>query len=163
MIKVREATLKDLDKIIELMEKFLREHFGNLIKKNSRNKEYFALKSNAFDMVGEFVKNIIKGDKGTIHIVEEKGILIAYILLEIKQDVPIYVIEEFGYIAGLYVRKQYRGNKISSKLYKEAYKWFKKHGIKHITIGVNPENKRAHLIYKKWGFFDFRIEMRNQI
>ena len=48
-------------------------------------------------------------------------------------------------------------------LYKEACKWFKKHGIKHITIGVNPENERAHLIYKKWGFFDFRIEMRNKI
>ena len=82
MIKVREATLKDLGTIIELMEKFLREHFVNLIKKNSRNKEYFTLKSNAFDMVREFVKNIIKSDKGTIHLVEEKVFLLLIFYLK---------------------------------------------------------------------------------
>ncbi|MCD4670425.1 MAG: GNAT family N-acetyltransferase [Actinomycetia bacterium] len=163
MIKIRKASLKDLEIIMEIWEEFNRTHKEKLLKKNSRYEEFFTMKSNAFDMVREYVKQLIKSKKSIIHLVEDKGTVIAYNNLEIKKGIPIYKNEEFGYISDLFVKKEYRGEKISSKLYLEAQKWFKKKGIKYITIGVNPENEKALLLYKHWGFFDFRIEMRNKI
>jgi len=163
MIKVRKAKLKDLDIIMELWRDFLKEHRENLKNKNPRFKEFFALKNNAFDMAKEYNKQIIKRSDSAIHLAEENGYAIAYNLIEIKQGIPIFINDKFGYIGDLYVKKQFRGRKASSKLYLAARRWFEKQGVKYISIGVNPENNKAHMIYRHWDFFDFRIEMRNEL
>lgn len=163
MIRVRKAKIDDLDAIMELWSDFLDEHRARLESRNPRFMDYFAFKKNAFDMAREYNKDIIKRSNSEIHLAEDNGRIAAYNLIEIKPGIPVFIIDRFGYIGDLYVKEEFRGKKVSSKLYEEAKKWFKKHGVKYVSIGVNPENKEAHGIYKKWGFFDFRIEMRNEI
>lgn len=163
MIKIREATLKDLNILVELLQEFEKEHSEIVKEKNSRLNDLFVEKSNASNIKKKYMEKSILSRKTIIHLVENGSTAIAYCFLEIKKDIPIYKNKEFGRIGQLYIKKGYRGMKISYMLYAEAKKWFRSKGIEFINIGVHPANERAHLIYKNWGFSDFHIEMREKI
>lgn len=53
--------------------------------------------------------------------------------------------------------------KLSPRLKGKAIKWLKNKGLKHVSIIVYVDNKFAHSVYRKWGFFDFKMEMRRKI
>ena len=61
--------------------------------------------------------------------------------------------------------KYKKGRPIYSRnLNKDAtYKWFRKKGVKTLSIKVYDANKFAHDIYKKWGFKNYHIELRKKI
>ncbi len=66
-------------------------------------------------------------------------------------------------MSDLYVKKGFRGMGIASAFKKEAFRWFRKKGVKYASIMFFVGNERAHKIYNKWGFFDFHMEMRAPI
>jgi len=81
----------------------------------------------------------------------------------IKKNTPIFSLEKLGHISDLFVRKKFRGIGISSMFRDEAIRWFKKKRMKYATLDVYPDNVIPYKIYKKWGFFDFHLEMRKKI
>jgi GNAT superfamily N-acetyltransferase len=52
---------------------------------------------------------------------------------------------------------------MSTRLKDEMIEWFKSKNVKYTAIGFYSDNTEAHHIYKKWGFFDYKIEARKQI
>ena len=48
-------------------------------------------------------------------------------------------------------------------MYGHAREWFAARGVHHVGLEVANDNLSARAIYKKWGFFDFFVEMRAEI
>ena len=67
-----------------------------------------------------------------------------------------------GYlIDGLYVEEEYRKNGIATKLIENALTIVK--DVDFIDINVMAHNKDAINLYKKFGFNEFKISLRNRI
>jgi len=61
------------------------------------------------------------------------------------------------------INKIVKPPKLKKKYTVNAIKWFKKKGMKFVSLGMYPDNKDAHSIYEKWGFFDYHLDMRKEI
>ena len=112
---------------------------------------------------GKYIRKHLRSKNSIVFIAEVNGNPVGYNINAIKDNIPVFKVEKLGHFFEIFVRKEFRCMKISSKFKDLAFKWFRKNGIKHISMFVNKENKQAHSIYKKWGFYDFNIEMRRKI
>ncbi|MFH2106759.1 MAG: GNAT family N-acetyltransferase [Candidatus Micrarchaeota archaeon] len=164
-IAIREASFEDLPQIVMLWSEFMKEHDQIVISADPKLKEFVA-KDEKGMIEGKYfsyVEKTMKAGDGTVFIAEESGKLVGYILTLINDEIPIFKTKKLGYISDLYVTNRFRKKGISSKLRDCAIEWFKKKGINVISIRVYPANRSAHSIYKKWGFFDYHVEMRRRI
>ena len=86
-----------------------------------------------------------------------------YSLVFIKTNPFNSRIRKIGLIDHLFVKKELRGRKISSALVREAITWFRRKGIRHLSLFVLERNRIPQAIYRKWGFFPFVVEMRKNL
>ncbi len=66
--------------------------------------------------------------------------------------------ENTAYLYGLAVAKEYRGQGWGKQLLAESLQEIKEKGIKQVELTVDPANKRACTLYRKFGFE--KIEQR---
>lgn len=163
MVTVRKARLKDVDTITQLWEEFMKQHDSIVLKENPKLKPYLLKKSKAAEAFKRFATNCVWSKNAVIYIAEVSGRPAGYSLSFIKKNIPVFSLEKIGYMSDIFVRPEYMGKGISSMLKKETIKWFKKKGLKHVSIMVNAENKHAYNIYRKWGFLNYHLEMRMKI
>ena len=160
---IKEAEVSDVSSIVKLWIEFMNEHDKIVISENSELQEFEVKEDNMEKSYEEFLKSHIDSPDGTIFIALEDNIIIGYTLIFIKDEIPIYKNKKIGYISDLYVKRDYRTKAISSELKDKSFEWFKGKGIKFIAVPLYPDNKHAHSVYKKWGFFDYKVEMRKKI
>lgn len=160
---IRKATLKDLPTIISLWKEFIKYHNEVLVKRDKKLQPFLAKKKNAVNIIQKYLKDQIKSKNAEIYLAEIKGKPVGYSLIYIKKNIPIFKLERIGDISDLFVKKEFRGKGISNKLKDNAIKWFKKRGIKNMVVNVHCENKSAYSVFKRWGFFDYHLEMRKKI
>ena len=163
MVKVRKARLSDVDEIVQLWKEFFDEHDNMVISGNTQLAPYMEKKSDADQKFRNFAKKTIRSRNGLILVADDDGKLVGYALSLIKKNIVVFELERYGYISDLFVKKEYRGREISSMFKDESMKWFKQKGLKHASIMVQFQNRRAHEIYRKWGFHDLHIELRRKI
>lgn len=162
-MKIRKAGLKDLPQLFGLWKEFQVTHDASVVKASPKIRPHLAQLKNAGGIWKKYAKKNFSSGKAAFFVAEEKGKLVAYSLLVIEKNIPLYKVKEFGYMSDLFVKPKFRGKGISSLLHKAALKWFKSKKIRYIEIRVHATNKKAHKIYKKWGFTDFQIRLRKTI
>jgi len=161
-LSIREAGLEDIPQIVEMWVEFLKQHDKIVLGANKRLAPYVLRKKSAAKNYGEFLQERM-GSGGVVFIAELGGKTAGYSLVFAKDEIPIFEIETYGYISDLYVKEEFRGKGVSSSLKEAAVAWCKKKGLKHISIALYPDNKFAHDLYNKWGFFDYKTEVRKEI
>ncbi|MEK6982137.1 MAG: GNAT family N-acetyltransferase [Candidatus Micrarchaeota archaeon] len=141
-----------------------------LCNTNKKIAEYLVFRTELLELVPNFqelwekwIKKQINSNKGLVLVAEINEEIVAYCLAYIKENVKIYSVKKLGHIGDLFVKPKYRGLGITSEFKDKVFIWFKKKGIKYSSICVHAGNKKAHKIYKKWGFLDAHIEMRQKI
>ena len=163
MISIRKATLKDVPALVGLWKEFMKYHDEYIIKENPKLRTYLVKKKDAADNFRSYIRKNIRSKDAIVHIAEVNGKSAGYSLISIVGNVPIFKIEKIGHLNDLFVRKEFRGMRISSRFKDEAMEWFKRKGVKHISLKLYKDNRFAHSIYKRWGFFDYQTEMRREI
>ena len=162
-IKIKKATIKDIDSIVLLWENFREEHTSIVIKNNKNLEPHTRLKKNSKKIWEEYIKKQIYDKKGFVQLAYVDDKLAGFNFSHITENIPIFSIEKFGTIGDLFIKKEFRGLKISSEFKNNAIKWFKSRKIKYISIQVWNNNEKAHNIYKKWGFYDINTQMRKKL
>ncbi|MCX6816185.1 MAG: GNAT family N-acetyltransferase [Candidatus Aenigmarchaeota archaeon] len=163
MLTIRKAKLSDLKTVVELFEEFMEDEHRNAVRQNPKARPYLIRKKNSTDIFRKWAIKNIKSKNNAILLPEVNGKAAGYILIFIKKDVPIYTVGRIGYISDLFVKKEFRRMKIGSRLMNESIKWFKKRGLKHISLNVYDGNKNARAFYEKHGMFYYHLEMRRKI
>lgn len=150
MLVVRKASFKDVKIIVNLWKEFMKYHDELVVKENPKLKPYLIKKKNAAKIFKKFIEKNVKARTAAVFLAEMDGKPAGYSLIYIKKSIPVFKLEKIGSISDLFVKKEFRGKGISSKLKDEVVNWFRKKGIKHISLAVYNGNKHAHSIYEKW-------------
>ena len=154
---------KDVYAIVNLWTEFMEDHDNIVLKINKKLMPYTLRKKSGTKNFSEFVNKCIKSKNMEIYIAKVDDVSVGYSLIYIKDEIPIFKVKKLGYISDLFVKKEFRKKKISSKLMAVSMAWFRKKGLKHTSIILYADNPYAHTVYKKWGFFDYKIEMRRNL
>ncbi|NLC48142.1 MAG: GNAT family N-acetyltransferase [Tenericutes bacterium] len=144
--------IKQVTKILDakICDEFLTElildeqKYDSTIDKDFKVSDYFPniINNKEYYLLGYYIENEIVG----------------YILIKfVDQNNKICLID------GLYVKKEHRNKKIATSLVDEALKICNEKEYKHIDINVMYENNIAKKLYKKFGFEEFKVNLRKNL
>jgi GNAT superfamily N-acetyltransferase len=160
---IRKAKLKDVATVVEL-EKELMDNQVELVGKYSpEHSRGLRLKKDSPKIIESFVRRMIRSKNGLVLLAEIDDYPVGYLILMIRKNIPVFQLENLGEITDIYVRPDFVGTGVSTRMKEEAFAWLKKKGIKKVTLNMFPDNKHAFNIYTKWGFSPFMQEMRADI
>ena len=160
MIKIRKARLNDVETISTLHLEFVKKQDEIVEKHCPQHLDSFCLKKNYDEIVRDFVRKTIHSKNGLVLLSEVDEKPVGFSISIIKKNFPIFQLEKFGLILSIFVREEFRGLGISSKLKDESFKWLRRKGIEKASLNVLPNNSQAIKVYEKWGFSTILSEMR---
>ncbi len=152
---IREATIDDLNKILEL-KKLIKDDekkYNNSLLDFDDVKEYYT----------NYTKNDIKGKYRKLFISEVKGEIVGIILGKQYRSLKIAGYKLRGYVSNLYVKKEFRKKGIAKKLINKLFSWFKEKGVKEMTLEIYFGNKIARELYGKLGFENYSVKMLKKL
>ena len=160
MIKIRKASLDDVDSIADLGEKLI-DHGDGIIKDSyPQNLNDYIFDKSKYEFSKTFIKNAIYSRNGLVLISEIDNIIVGFLQVNICKNFPFFKLKKYGKIQAIYIKKDYRNKGISTMLLNKAIEWCKIKGLTRISLDVLPNNLHALKVYEKWGFTPFLLEMR---
>lgn len=148
MIIEKVNNVEDAKKCNELLTKLIasEKEFDDNIKKNYAVKEYF--------------EKLYKKENNILFIAKENDMAIGYAYCKIITSDDGPQINHIALLDGIYVKEEYRKQKIATKLIDECKKWAKDIGAKIFELSVLEKNENAISLYKNIGFYEFEKKMR---
>lgn len=136
----------DADKCDLLLNKLIldEKQYDKTIDENFIVSDYFSKMINNSNVIllGYYIENEIVG----------------YIFIKnINSDDKVYLLD------GLYVEEKYRNKGIAKELISEALNICKEYDCKYVDINVMYKNEIAKKIYKRFGFDEFKLNLRKEI
>jgi len=86
-----------------------------------------------------------------------------YLLASFHYEAPLFIQNRYGYIADLWLNEEYRGQGAAELLLEKAYDWFRQQGVERLHLKVDIRNEHAHAFWRKQGFEDFQMVMRQNV
>jgi GNAT superfamily N-acetyltransferase len=160
---IKKANSNNIKEIVQLWLDFMNEHDQAIFKNDPRLRAFEAKRKDMGEKYEAFIKSYIGSKNGVVFLASENHSIAGYALVFIKDEIPIYKCKQVGYISDLYVKDGFRSQGLSTKLKNQAIAWLKRKKITCVAVPLYPANKTAHSIYEKWGFFDYKVEMRMKI
>ncbi len=147
---VRKATINDITSILKLYREQFKE-MANLIPDFIKEG----------DQSIDFIESTISNDNSDILVHEDSGIIVGFILLQVKQrpDFSFIVPGKHCYIMDLIITEKQRNNGFGTALMNAAKDWAKERDCNIINLDVLSNNSRAITLYEKLGFIPKAQEM----
>jgi len=158
-IIIRKAKLKDIDELIRIEKKYIKE-LNKFETKDFRITGFVDEKLKKL-----FKKKILKKRKLFLVLSDKKNKLYGYMFAEISKNRMIslgyeHKIIHFLYLENVFIDKKIRGQGYFFKFENEIINFAKKNKIKTIELHVSDHNKIAKNIYEKMGFESREKRMR---
>src|SRR5581483_6932429 len=104
------------------------------------------------------------GDRRSVFLVAEReGRLVAFLIATVEREIPIYRIEEFGFIHDLWVEPEYRNEGIARQMTMLAIEKFREIGVKQVRLDTHAKNDAARALCASCGFRPSVTEMLIEI
>jgi ribosomal protein S18 acetylase RimI-like enzyme len=94
---------------------------------------------------------------------EVNGKLVGYARLAVESAPDYAAAKKIGVVYDLFVSEQYRRRGIANALFVEALEWFEKKKVKYIELSVDARNESGIVLWKKLGFFPYKLRMRKDL
>jgi len=155
MIKIRKATIDDLETVVDFCVQLTEMHhkYSNYYKKG-KDIEQILRETYELDLVAE---------NTLILVAEDKGNVIGYFDTAIKEAEKFKSVENVAYIYDVFILPAYRNKGLLKKFMAIAIESYKKQGIKVFELRVDVNNKEALAAWSKLGFKDWQISMIRKI
>lgn len=98
-------------------------------------------------------------DRSVFLVAETSGQIVAFLVATVESEIPIYRLEEFGFIQDLWVEPEYRQAGIARELVQLAISRFQAMGVKQIRLDTAAANEAARRLFASCGFRVSTIEM----
>lgn len=158
-MKIRQATIKDVDQIYEVFLDMIKSEDAAfkktdsfLMRRRKKRADFIT-----YSKKGLRQEILDKKCKYLVAVIDDK--IVGYARGEIQNHQNFFFQKEkVGYLHALAVLKKYRGQKISSQLHQALEVWFIKRNVILINLSV-ANNNPAIDIYKKWGYKTYIYKM----
>lgn len=150
-LNIREATLADLPILLEFEQGIIEAErpFDPTLKTGHIN--YYDIKEMIQSKDVEVLVALIGGE------------LAGSSYIKIKEAKPYLDHNFYGYIGFMYVKPNYRGQGISTKMINELTIWARTRNLNEVRLEVYSENQSAIKAYEKSGITKHMLEMRKKI
>lgn len=146
--EVRQAAIDDGDELLELWHGFtsyLSQYDDRYAHKDSADSRWLSY----------FENQLVDSKYGTVFVAEhaETGQLIGVLEARVTGDHPIFRLSDHGYINGLFVREQHRGQGVGEQLLEAAADWFRDNpkDVSYYRIDVLDGDDAARQIIEDYG------------
>ena len=139
---IREAILEDanaLDNLLSLLIQDERKYDDNI---------------SPFLFITDYYRNFIGKDNNYFYVYEVNNEIVGYVYAKIKNDPTVK--NKCAIIDALFIKEEYRNQKIASQLLDKVIAKIKENDISLIEISVMYENKIAKHLYESKGFNYFK-------
>lgn len=85
--------------------------------------------------------------------------LAAFLIATVEREIPIYTLQEFGFIHDLWVEAEHRQEGIARQLVQQAIEHFTRIGIQQIRLDTAAKNDIARQLFAACGFRVSMVEL----
>jgi ribosomal protein S18 acetylase RimI-like enzyme len=110
-------------------------------------------------MYDEWLKRLTKNPRGVFLVAESPGKIVGFVVGTAEKEIPIYRLEEFGFLHDLWVEEEYRHEGIGRQLVMLAVEKFKQMGMKQVRLDTAAPNEGARKLFEACGFRVSVVEM----
>lgn len=153
MIRIRQATEKDLEALLDLWEEFT----GYLARVEP---DFFQLKPDARTIYRGIVEERLRLPEHLILVAEDRGRLIGYHTASVRYPGEVFVQTPFGHISDLYLQEAYRKQNLGQQMIHTALEWFKARGIRHLDVKTFSANPKGQNFWEKNGFTAYELAFK---
>ena len=147
MLKIRKATLNDLEILLEF-EQLLIDYERNLTSHiKDGNINYYDIES------------FIKKPDATVIIAETNGEIIGSGYALISSNKTYKTPDKYVYLGFMYVKEEHRGKGVNKRIMNKLIEWGKKSGHHIFKLDVYSNNSSAINAYQKAGFKGEELNM----
>ena len=143
-VKVRNAVITDIDKIIELRLMNAQYHADLVLKTG--------LRSGILSFFTNHTYKIINDNNFKISVGVKNDCIVAYAIGCIGQEHPIFDYGKQGLIDDVFVIKELRALGYGQILVNELMEWFQDNKTERVDLNVYQLNSRAASFWEKQGF-----------
>jgi ribosomal protein S18 acetylase RimI-like enzyme len=146
-IKIRPATLQDIEAMTELWIEFVDFH--------TERDPWFTRSEDGHIRFAEFMTERIKDEKSYVLVAELDGKVVGHAMAIITSRIPVFVPEEYAAIYDVAVSSDHRRSGIGAKLVQEMIRLFQERGLRRVEVGMNTTNEVATAFWRKMGFVPY--------
>lgn len=157
MITIRRARVADLPLLARMEREFDRDQREIVLKENPRLKLYLKRVPGKDKITSKRIRKWVRSKNAIVLIAELDARPAGFSTVSIEKNWPKLLPRRYGFIGYMFVRRQYRGQKISSLMMEKALAWLATRQMKHVALTVIGDNKPARAIWAKWGFHDYVV------
>lgn len=146
-IIIRKVRNDDARQYIELINSVWRVAYKKIFPE-----EVFSEKeTTSSDKIKNFANRFYNDNEKICYVAECKGIVIGVMEGAIKSTYEHFVEDGFADLVALYIKPEYQGKGVGTKLKNIFEDWARKNGATKYIIGVLKENNNARKVYESWG------------
>ena len=82
----------------------------------------------------------------------QRGRLVAFLVATVEREIPIYRLQEFGFIHDLWVESEYRHAGIAKRMLISTIEYFRLMEVKQIRLDTAAANDAARRLFDSCGF-----------
>lgn len=165
---IRRAVADDIPNLLPLIAKICEFH-------QSRDSARYGFLPNVEQLYPRWLRGIIADSEDLCLIAEDRqeetsqetqpesqatvSKPIAFLIATLEQEVPIYVLKQYGYIHDLWVEADYRRSGVAKALVMQAIEHFRQQGVAQVRLDTLTDNEAASKLYDSCGFRPSTMEM----
>ena len=154
-VSIRKLQEDDIDGICELWKEFARLREGLTKSK--------ILNDDAADYFFGYATGLLSRKDTLTLVADDGGKIVGYMIAQKQRRPPIYHHTQVAYLSDSFVAESHRGKGVLRAFMGELHKWCKGEGVTAIDVQIFEGNKDAQAIYRKLGFHDYRVLLRQEV
>ena len=99
----------------------------------------------------------------SVKMLQDVPFLAGFLIGTVEREIPIYRLEEYGFIHDIWVEPTYRNEGIGRQMVMLAIERFRAIGVKQIRLDTAAPNEIARGLFKSCGFRPSAVEMLLEI
>ena len=144
---IRKAETKDAKQYVELNNLVWRDAYKHIFPEEV----FLDRESRAKYKIENFDSIYYNNHEGIAYVAEDDGRIVAIMLGRILSDYEYFRNQGYADLQALYVHPDFQGNGLAGKMKNIFIDWAKENGAEKFVIGVLKDNKKARIVYEKWG------------
>lgn len=147
MILIRDHLEEELIFLTDLFLEYIRFEYQNPV-----NQAKLKDPDEHEQLYREFFEQLVQKQPNKLFVAEEQSSVIGFGYGRIDEQHPVFKNPKRGYIQGVYVKPDFRGQGIGSKLVSALNEWFEQEGITEVVLMVTAGNSDSLEFFAKCGF-----------
>jgi ribosomal protein S18 acetylase RimI-like enzyme len=161
-VEIRAAKVEDVPQVLPMVEKIAAVHeqwdsakYGYLPNPSERYSRWMTAR--ATDPRSVFLVASVAQPPSAVPHNPEK--LVGFIVATVEKEIPIYRLDEFGFIQDLWVEPEYRNEGVGRQMTMLLVERFREMGVKQIRCDTAAKNDAARKLFESCGFRPSVVEM----